>query len=189
MNRGSKEQRVGVFVDVQNMYYSARNIYNAKVNFANILKEAVAGRKLVRAIAYVIKADIGEEQNFFDALKHIGYEVKAKDLQVFIGGAKKGDWDIGIAMDTIELAHKLDVIALVSGDGDYVTLVQHLQRALGCKVEVLAFGKSAAGKLKETADDFVDFDEQAPRYLIKRAERRPVHAVHTLPPPPIKETI
>ncbi|HLD07067.1 MAG TPA: NYN domain-containing protein [Candidatus Nanoarchaeia archaeon] len=172
MNRGNKEQRVGVFVDVQNMYYSARNIYNAKVNFANILKEAVVGRKLIRAIAYVIKADIGEEQTFFEALKHIGYEVKAKDLQVFIGGAKKGDWDIGIAMDAIELAHKLDVICLVSGDGDYVPLVQHLQRALGCRVEVLAFGKSAAGKLKEAADDFVDFDEQAPRYLIKRTERR-----------------
>src|SRR3989344_9294164 len=128
----NREQRVGIFVDVQNMYYSAKNAYGAKVNFASILKEGARGRELVRAIAYVIKADIKEEKNFFDALEKIGYEVKAKDLQVFIGGAKKGDWDVGIAMDAIGLAHRLDVICLVSGDGDYVPLVQHLQRALGC---------------------------------------------------------
>ena len=87
------DQRVGVFVDVQNMYYSAKNLYKAKINFANVLKDAVAGRRLVRAIAYVIKADIKEEKNFHDALEKIGYEVKSKDLQTFAGGAKKGDWD------------------------------------------------------------------------------------------------
>ena len=112
-----KDQRVGVFVDVQNMYYSAKNLYNAKVNFAQILKAAVGNRSIIRAIAYVIKADVKEEQNFFDALEKIGFEVKAKDLQVFAGGAKKGDWDIGLAMDTIELAPKLDTIIIVSGDG------------------------------------------------------------------------
>ena len=108
-----REQRVGVFVDVQNLYYSAKNLYGTKVNFNAVLKDAVRGRKLIRAIAYVIKADIKEEKNFFDALNNIGFEVKSKDLQVFFGGAKKGDWDIGIAMDAIELAHKLDTIILV----------------------------------------------------------------------------
>ena len=102
-----KEQRLGVFVDVQNMYYSARNLYNSKVNFGQILKEAVNDRSLVRAMAYVIKADIKEEKNFFEALSKIGYEIKSKDLQTFAGGAKKGDWDVGIAMDAIELAPKL----------------------------------------------------------------------------------
>ena len=99
-----KEQRIGVFVDVQNRYYSAKYIYKAKVNFKTLLKEAVRGRHLIRAIAYVIKADVKDEINFFEALTSLGYEVKEKDLQVFYGGAKKGDWDIGIAMDTIELA-------------------------------------------------------------------------------------
>src|SRR3989338_11683511 len=99
----NKEQRVGVFVDVQNLYYSAKNLYNAKVNFAHVLRDAVSGRRLVRAIVYVIKAYIKEEKNFHDALEKIGYEVKSKVLQTFAGGAKKGDWDIGIAMDTIEL--------------------------------------------------------------------------------------
>src|ERR1041385_2266894 len=110
-------QRVGVFVDVQNMYYSARNIYNAHVNFKAILQEAVQGRTLVRALAYVIKTEEVSKEKFFDALAHIGFEVRSKDLQIFYGGAKKGDWDIGIAMDCIELAPRLDTIILVSGDG------------------------------------------------------------------------
>ncbi|MBW2993402.1 NYN domain-containing protein, partial [Candidatus Woesearchaeota archaeon] len=114
-----KEQRVGVFIDVQNLYYSAKFLYKAKVNFARILEDVVQQRKLIRALAYVIRTDELKEKSFFDALKKIGFEIKAKDLQVFYGGAKKGDWDVGIAMDTIELAPRLDTIILVSGDGDY----------------------------------------------------------------------
>ena len=163
-----KDQRVGVFVDVQNMYYSGKNLYNAKVNFAQVLKSAVGNRCLIRAIAYVIKADIKEEQNFFDALDKIGYEVKAKDLQVFAGGAKKGDWDIGLAMDTIELAPKLDTIVIVSGDGDYVPLLRHLRHALGCRIEVIAFGKSCSAALKQECDSYIDLDVDRKRYLIFR---------------------
>ena len=165
--RINKEQRVSVFVDVQNMYYSAKNLYNAKVNFAQVLRNAVMGRKLVRAIAYVIKADIKEEKNFHDALEAIGYEVKSKDLQTFAGGAKKGDWDIGIAIDAIELANKLDTVVLVSGDGDFVPLVEHLKRAMGCRVEVMAFGPSSSGKLRDEADEFIDMDKNKIKYLIK----------------------
>jgi len=163
----NKEQRVGVFVDVQNLYYSAKNLYKAKVNFAHVLKDAVAGRKLVRAIAYAIKADIKEEKAFHDALGKIGYEVKMKDLQTFPGGAKKGDWDIGIAMDMIELANKLDTLILVSGDGDFVELLQHLRRAMGCRIEVMAFGPSSSGKLRVEADDFLDMDTYKGKYLMK----------------------
>jgi len=165
--RINKEQRVGVFVDVQNLYYSAKNLYKAKVNFAHVLKDAVAGRKLVRAIAYAIKADIKEERGFHDALGKIGYEVKTKDLQTFPGGAKKGDWDIGIAMDMIELANKLDTLILVSGDGDFVELLQHLRRAMGCRIEVMAFGPSSSGKLRAEADDFIDMDKYKSKYLMK----------------------
>ena len=165
--RINKEQRVSVFVDVQNMYYSAKNLYSAKVNFAQVLRNAVMGRKLVRAIAYVIKADIKEEKNFHDALEAIGYEVKSKDLQTFAGGAKKGDWDIGIAIDAIELANKLDTVVLVSGDGDFVPLVDHLKRAMGCRVEVMAFGPSSSGKLRDEADEFIDMDKTKIKYLIK----------------------
>ena len=161
----NKEQRVGVFVDVQNMYYSSKNLYNAKVNFAEILKASVRGRRLIRAKAYVIRAFIEEEKKFHEALSKIGYEVRSKDLQTFAGGAKKGDWDIGIAMDTIELAHKLDTVIIVSGDGDFIDLVQHLRRAMGCRIEVMAFGKSCSGKLREEADEFIDLDNNK-KYLM-----------------------
>lgn len=168
MTAQHKGQRIGVFVDVQNLYYSAKNLYKAKVNFREILKHAVKTRTLVRAIAYVIKADIKDEKNFFDALQNMGFEVKSKDLQTFWGGHKKGDWDIGIAMDGIELAPKLDTVVLVSGDGDFVPLVEHLGRALGCRVEVMAFGKSASTKLKEASDMFVDLDANPRRFLMKK---------------------
>ncbi|NIM91853.1 MAG: NYN domain-containing protein [Candidatus Aminicenantes bacterium] len=167
-----KQQRVGVFVDVQNLYYSAKNIYKSKVNFNTVLKEAVKGRHLIRAFAYVIKADVKDEENFFEALKSFGYEVKAKDLQVFYGGAKKGDWDIGIAMDTIELASKLDAIVLVSGDGDFVPLVQHLKHALGCYVEVMAFSKSSSQKLVEEADNFINLDQNPKKFLIPVSKKK-----------------
>lgn len=159
-------QRVGIFVDVQNLYYSAKFIHKAKVNFRAVLNEATRSRQLIRAIAYVIRADVKDEENFFDALKKLGYEVREKDLQVFYGGAKKGDWDIGIAMDTIELAPKLDVIVIVSGDGDFIPLVQHLKHALGCYVEVMAFGKSSSQKLIEEADNFIDMDRNPKLFLI-----------------------
>ena len=163
-----KQQRVGVFVDVQNMYYSAKNLYKAKVNFKAVLNEAIRGRNLIRAIAYVIEAQELKEKSFFEALLNIGFEVKAKELQVFYGGIKKGDWDIGIAMDAIELAPKLDTVVLVSGDGDFVPLVEHLKRALGCRVEVIAFGKSCSSKLIDAADEFVDLDANYKRYIMRK---------------------
>jgi len=159
MSSQQKDQRVGIFVDVQNMYYSARHLYNAKVNFEAILKRAVSGRKLIRAIAYVIRTEDKEDSTFFDALENIGYEVKSKKLQVFYSGHKKGDWDVGIAMDIMKLASKLDVVVLLSGDGDFQELLEHAA-ALGCRTEVIAFGKSASIKLKEEADLFIDLDKE-----------------------------
>jgi uncharacterized LabA/DUF88 family protein len=164
-----KEQRVGIFVDVQNMFYSAKNLYKAKVNYNSVIRDAVLGRSMIRAIAYVIKADIEEQHSFFDALEKIGFEVKMKDLQVFYGGAKKGDWDVGIAMDVMRLAAKLDVVVLVSGDGDFRDLLDHA-KALGCRVEVIAFGRTASSKLKEIADRFVDLDSSPRRYLIQKEQ-------------------
>jgi uncharacterized LabA/DUF88 family protein len=160
-----REQRVGVFVDVQNMYYSAKQLYDAKVNFHEILNAGVGTRKLVRAFAYVIKADVKEEVNFFEALEKMGYEVRMKDLQIFLGGAKKGDWDVGMAMDMIKMAPKLDVVILVSGDGDFRALLEYV-RTMGCRTEVIAFSKSASAKLIEEADSFLDLDKNKRRFLI-----------------------
>lgn len=161
----NQNQRVGVFVDVQNMYYSARNIYNSRVNFGKILETAVSGRQLIRAIAYVVKAESPEEQTFFDALEKSGFEVKMKDIQIFPGGVKKGDWDVGVAVDAIKLADRLDAIVLVAGDGDYTPLVTYLQENKGCLVEVVAFGRSTSARLIAEADQFTDMDKETHKYL------------------------
>lgn len=160
-----KEQRVGVFVDVQNMYYSAKNLYGAKVDFGSVLKEAVAGRKLVRAFAYVIKADVGAEKEFYDALSAQGFEVRIKELQIFYGGAKKGDWDVGLCMDAVRLMPKIDVMVLVSGDGDYTDLVEYA-RSQGVRTEVIAFEKTASSKLMEAVDSFTNISEAPKKFLI-----------------------
>jgi uncharacterized LabA/DUF88 family protein len=160
----NREQRVGVFVDVSNIYYSARH-YGARVNFESLLKAAVAGRKLIRAIAYVVRAENPEEQSFFEALDKIGFEVKEKELQVFAGGRKKADWDVGIAMDMIKMSGNLDVFILVSGDGDYIPVLNYLQNH-GNLVEVMAFGEGTSRRLIETADDFVDLGKAKEKFLI-----------------------
>lgn len=161
-----KEQRVGVFVDIQNMYYSAKHLYSAKVNYAKVLDEAVSGRKLIRAFAYVIKADVGAEQDFFDALAKIGFEVRQKDLQIFYGGAKKGDWDVGLCMDAVRLVPKMDVMVLVSGDGDYTDLLD-FARSQGVRTEIIAFSKTGSSKLFEKADDVLDMSKDLKKFLIR----------------------
>jgi len=161
----NKEQRVGVFIDTQNLYHSARNLYKARVNFGAVLKEAVAGRKLVRAVAYVITSEAGDEKNFFEALEKLGIETKTKDLQIFYGGFKKGDWDVGLAVDAIKFAPKLDAVVLVAGDGDYVPMVEYIQ-SLGTQVEAISFGKSTSSKLREAVDDFIDLSLSPKKYLI-----------------------
>ena len=161
-----KEQRVGVFIDTQNLYHSAKNLYKSKVNFGNVLKQAVAGRELIRARAYVVTTESGEEQNFFEALEKLGIEIKTKDLQVFYGGAKKADWDVGMAIDAVSMASKLDAIILATGDGDFVPLVEYLRFTEGCQVEVISFGKSTSSQLREAVDDFIDMCEDPKKYLI-----------------------
>ncbi len=161
-----KEQRVGVFIDTQNLYHSAKNLYHTKVNFGQIVKDAVAERSLIRAVAYVISTESGEEQAFFEALGKMGIETKVKDLQIFGSGAKKADWDVGLAIDAVKLAPKLDAVILLSGDGDFVPLVEYLKTNEGCQVEVVSFGKSTSAKLIEAADDFIDLDENQRKYLM-----------------------
>ncbi|OGZ67897.1 MAG: hypothetical protein A3D44_00095 [Candidatus Staskawiczbacteria bacterium RIFCSPHIGHO2_02_FULL_42_22] len=161
-----KEQRVEVLIDVQNLYYSARNLYGKKVNFGEVLKEGVAGRKFIRSFAYVVRTKTGEEKPFFDALTKLGIETRVRDLQEFYGGAKKADWDVGIVIDAIRTAASLDVIVLASGDGDFIPLVEYLKNQ-GKRVEILSFGKTTSLKLKEIADEFIDLDLDE-KFLLKK---------------------
>lgn len=162
----SKEQRVGVLVDIQNLYYSAKALYGKKVNFKRILEDATGERILIRAIAYGIKTIEGQEEKFFEALEKHGYEVKTKDLQIFPGGVKKGDWDVGITVDAIKLSKSLDVIVLVSGDGDYIPLVEYIKNTTGCRVEGIAFQESTSSKLIDHLDHFTNLSSNKKKFLL-----------------------
>ncbi len=162
-----KAQRVAVLMDVQNLYHSAKNLYNSRVNFKEVIKAAVAGRELVRAVAYVIRTESGEEKPFLDALTKMGIETKLKDLQIFPGGMKKADWDVGIAMDAIKLSNRIDALILMSGDGDFIPLIENLQEVNGVQVEVVAFGRSTSQKLKEAVDDFTDLGLDPRKFLMR----------------------
>lgn len=158
-------QRVAIFIDTQNLYHSAKNLYKAKVNFAQVIEAALGDRQLIRAISYVVNTESGEELPFFDALEKVGIEIKTKDLQIFYGGAKKADWDVGMAIDAIKHAQKVDAIILVTGDGDFIPLVEYV-KSQGCQVEGITFGRSASSRFREVVDDFIDLDEEPGRYLI-----------------------
>ncbi|MES2216134.1 MAG: NYN domain-containing protein [Patescibacteria group bacterium] len=166
-----KEQRVGIFIDAQNLYHSGKNLYHSKVNFGQIVKDALDGRRMVRAIAYVIATESGEESGFFDALTKMGIETKVKDLQIFSSGAKKADWDVGMAIDAVKLSPRLDAVILITGDGDHIPLVEYLQNQ-GCQVEVASFGKSTSSKLIEAADHFIDLDQNPGKYLLRSGGRK-----------------
>jgi len=165
-----KNHRVGVFVDVQNMYHSAKNLYGARVNFKELLRIATANRELVRAVAYVVKSDTEEEKAFFDALEKAGFELKIKDLQIFPGGMKKGDWDVGLAIDAIGMSKQLDVVVIVSGDGDFEPLIGYLKHD-GLIVETVGFRRSTSSKLTEVANNFFDLDEISDKVLLTSKKR------------------
>src|SRR5574343_265758 len=133
-----------------------------------VLIQAVAGRKFIRAFGYVVRTKTGEEAPFFDALTKIGIETRVRDLQEWYGGAKKADWDVGIVMDAIRTSPGLDVIVLCSGDGDFIPLVEYLKNQ-GKRVEVMAFGKTTSSGLIEVADEFIDLDDNLPKFLLKNS--------------------
>ena len=184
-------QRVGIFVDVQNLYHSAKNLYHGRVNYVELIKHLVNGRQLIRAMAYVVKSegvepqraaaetprarsprsseeksDLSSEAAFFEALEKAGLELRMKDLQIFAGGMKKADWDVGMAVDVIRMSPFLDVVVLVTGDGDFVPLVEYLKWGAGRLVVVAAFRRSASSKIQEAADQFINI-EDIPRAIMK----------------------
>jgi len=159
-------QRVAILIDVQNLYHSARNLYQARVNFREILKTGIGQRSLIRALAYVVRTKTGEEKPFFEALTKLGIETRVRDLQEFYGGLKKADWDVGITVDAIRISSSVDTIVLVSGDGDFLQLLEYLKNQ-GKRVEIIAFNRTASSKLKETADEFIDIEESPEKYLLK----------------------
>jgi uncharacterized LabA/DUF88 family protein len=206
----NSNQRVGIFVDVSNLYHSAKNLYQGRVNYAELIKYLVGGRQLIRAMAYVVKSEGVEpqhahaagargrmpekdqiaavsaapvpatdmngngtgssESSFFEALEKAGLELRMKDLQIFAGGMKKGDWDVGMAVDAIRMMPSLDVVILVTGDGDFIPLVNYLKWGGGKVVEVASFRRSASSKIVEAADTFINI-EAIPRVIMRSKYR------------------
>lgn len=160
-----EDQRVAVLADSQNLYHTAQSIYSRNVDYGGLLEKAVQRRRLVRAIAYVIRADAPEEDQFFDALEDIGYETKMKDIKTYSDGSKKADWDVGLSLDAVTLADHVDTIVLCTGDGDFSRLCSHLRHE-GVRVEVLCFDESTAEELIEAADAFIDMSERPDTFLL-----------------------
>ena len=172
MQFSHQHRRVGVFIDVQNMYYSARNIYGSKVNFGNIVKAGINDQQLVRAIAYTISTKTGDEQPFFEALHKMGIEVNMKELLEYEGGQKKGDWDVGITVDIIRMLDMLDVVVMVSGDGDYVPLGEYVKNR-GRMFHVISFRESTSNKLVDCADVYTNLSDDLNTFLIRDPNYRP----------------
>lgn len=158
-------QRVAVLADAQNLYHTAHSLHSRNVDYTALLEECVRDRVLTRAIAYVIRADAPAEEDFFDALRGIGFETKIKEIRTFGDGSKKADWDVGLSLDAVTLANHVDAVVLCTGDGDFSRLCSHLRHE-GVRVEVVAFGGSTAEELVAAADAFVDMGEDPDRFLL-----------------------
>ncbi len=169
------DQRVGVFIDTQNLYHSAKSNHRSNVNYEALIEHAVRGRKLIRAFAYVIKSEEGTEEKFFESIQGMGIEIRVKDLQVFHTGAKKGDWDVGIAVDMIRLTEKLDVVVLCSGDGDFIEVIRYC-KSRGVRAEVMAFDKTTNATLQAEADHFVDLGDNDADFLISSKRKKTAFA-------------
>lgn len=173
-------ERVVFLIDAQNCYHTTQNLFHRNPNFLGIIKEILGDRHLLRALAYVIATEKGDETAFLEALSSNGIELRKKDLQVFYDGAKKGDWDVGMAIDAVILAEKADTIVLVTGDGDFVPLVDYL-RHKGVRVEIASFVQRTSQKLVDASHRFFNLSEFPAKFVIgglgnngrKHAAKRP----------------
>ncbi len=153
-----KKERIALFVDSQNLYYSARMGYAAKVNYEKLLRLITESRKLVKAYAYIVQPPDGDVKPFATSLERIGYIVKIKDVRTRSNGSAKANWDMGIALDILGILDRVDTIVLASGDGDFVPLVDFI-KVKNRRVEIFAFAENTAYDLKEKADKFVPLGE------------------------------
>ncbi len=182
--------RVGVFIDVQNVYYGARRL-KGKLDFDALLEAAVLDRRLIQATAYVVESEEIDQSQFIARLEQRGIKVQRKALKVRADGSMKGDWDMELALDALDAAPSLDVVVLVSGDGDFTSLVKRI-KAMGPRVEVLGFPRHVAKSLAQAADDYRPLDRKFMIYVrapkLAPAEPDPVATESTKAISPAEET-
>lgn len=152
-------KKVAIFVDVQNVYYTARQTFGKNFDYNKFWLKATHGRELVTAIAYAIERGDEKQYQFQNILRAIGFEVKLKPFIQRADGSAKGDWDVGITIDAMEFADSADVIILVSGDGDFDLLANKIREERGKRVEVFGVAQLTAKSLINAASEFFPIDQ------------------------------
>ena len=155
----TEQPRVGVFVDVQNMFYAAKDRYGGRVDYIKLLDLIVGPRYLIGAYAYIVQIPEIPQAAFLSLLEHNGYTIKSKELRLRGDGSAKGDWDVGIAVDVVSMLGSLDVVILASGDGDFCPLAELIKQQ-NKRVEVVAFEHNTSMDLQQIADQFYPIGDE-----------------------------
>ncbi|MFC4701749.1 NYN domain-containing protein [Glaciecola siphonariae] len=153
-------EKVGIFVDVQNIYYTTRDTFKRPFNYRHFYADIANKNNLIVAYAYAIDKGDAQQQKFQSALKHIGFDVKLKPFIQRADGSAKGDWDVGITIDIMEYAHTLDRAVLLSGDGDFAPLLNKIRSKYNCASTVYGVLDLSANALINSADEFIDIDDK-----------------------------
>jgi len=151
-------EKVTVFVDVQNIYYTTKQFYNCHFDYNAFWAKATSNREVVKAIAYAIDRDDEKQKQFQNILRGIGFEVKLKPYIQRSDGSSKGDWDVGITLDMMEYATESNVVVLASGDGDFDLLIDKIRMDFDISAEVYGVPKLTARSLIESASTFVPIE-------------------------------
>ena len=146
---------VAVFADVQNIYYTVKQQHNCHFDYGSFLREVTTGRKLVKAIAYAIDKGDRKQIQFQQILTRLGFEVKLTPYIQRADGSTKGDWDVGITVDMLEYANRVDIAVLASGDGDFALAIDKLIEEFTVSVEVFGVPGLTASRLIESSTRFV----------------------------------
>ncbi|MFI3217967.1 MAG: NYN domain-containing protein [Methylococcales bacterium] len=153
-------EKVALFVDVQNIYYTTKQAYQRHFDYQRFWNQATANREVVAACAYAIDKGDSKQRGFQDILRHIGFEVKLKPYIQRRDGSAKGDWDVGITLDVIEFAAQVDAITLLSGDGDFDLLLAKVHQRYGVSTEVYGVPALTAPSLINAAQQFIAIDDK-----------------------------
>ena len=153
-------EKVAIFVDVQNIYYTTRQAFQSQFNYREFWAQVSAGRRVPAAFAYAIQPQDGKQKGFQQILKDIGFEVKLKPYIQRKDGSAKGDWDVGITLDLVEWAEQVDTVVLASGDGDFDLALQRIHERNGVQTEVYGVRPLTAGSLQRAAQVFHEIDEK-----------------------------
>ncbi len=152
--------RIAVFVDVQNIYYTTRQAYGRQFNYRKLWQKISSQGEIISATAYAIHRGDDSQLKFQNALKHIGFNVKLKPYIQRSDGSAKGDWDVGIAIDVMDNAPEADTIILLSGDGDFDLLLERVKRKYGVKTQVYGVPALTANSLISSATEFFPIESE-----------------------------